>query len=536
MLSLQSLPETQTALALSVFLLTFAYEDGATLLAATLVAAGRLDTRLGLASAFLGVWIGDLGLYLLGSHVGRKAAASRWSRGLFSSDSLRKAENWFARRGPLALIMSRFLPGSRLPLYIAAGALRLPARRFSTITGVCAAVWVAAIFVTWRFAPKFSGTRPSWVWTAGLLLLPLVISRGVAPLGRQLLKLWRKYRRWEFWPAWAFYPPVAAMCAWLGVRYRGFSLPTAANPAFRNGGIVGESKIEVLQALMKAVPEAVADAYLIPAGELSDRRRAVEKLLRTHGIGYPFVLKPNVGQRGAGFKVVHSAEGAEIYLRQVQADVILQRYVAGPKEAGIFYYRLPGQCRGDIFSVTKKVFPMITGDGERTLEELLRDDERASLIAQTYLHRFGELQQWVPPAGESIRLVEAGNHCQGCIFRDGGHLISEPLRARMDEISRSIPGFFIGRYDVRYDSDDDLQRGENFQIIELNGAASEATNIYDEGNSLLTAYRTLYRQWELVYAIGRANRDAGHSTASVLEVWRDWKIYRSLSAAYPAAD
>ena len=135
-----------------------------------------------------------------------------------------------------------------------------------------------------------------------------------------------------------------------------------------------------------------------------------------------------------------------------------------------------------------------------------------------------------------MRLVEAGNHCQGCIFRDGGHLVSEALRERIDKISRALPGFFIGRYDIRYSDDGDLRRGENFRIIELNGAASEATNIYDERNSLLSAYKTLYRQWELVYAIGRANRDLGHKSASAVDVFRDWRLYRTVSAAYPAAD
>ncbi|NJR13361.1 MAG: hypothetical protein HC779_02710 [Phyllobacteriaceae bacterium] len=51
---------------------------------------------------------------------------------------------------------------------------------------------------------------------------------------------------------------------------------------------------------------------------------------------------------------------------------------------------------------------------------------------------------------------------------------------------------------------DDLRAGRNFQIVELNGAASEATSIYDSRNSLFGAYRTLFHQWELVFAIGAA--------------------------------
>src|SRR5258708_34637819 len=91
-------PETQTTLALSVFLLTFAYEDGATLLAVTLGAAGRLDVRLGFASAFLGIWAGDMGLFMVGSTVGRRAANTRWLTRFLSIASLVTAQSGFAIR------------------------------------------------------------------------------------------------------------------------------------------------------------------------------------------------------------------------------------------------------------------------------------------------------------------------------------------------------------------------------------------------------------------------------------------------------
>ena len=135
-----------------------------------------------------------------------------------------------------------------------------------------------------------------------------------------------------------------------------------------------------------------------------------------------------------------------------------------------------------------------------------------------------------------MRLVEAGNHAQGCIFRDGLHLWSEDLTQRIDEISQRLDGFFIGRYDIRYSSDDDLRAGRNFQIIELNGAASEATSIYDSRNSLRSAYRTLFRQWELVFAIGAANRARGWLPTEVAPLWRKWRETSVLVATYPLAD
>ena len=532
-------PETQATLALSIFLFTFAYEDGATLLAAALGAAGRLDVRLGFASAFLGIWAGDMGLYALGSSVAQRAIASRWLSRHVSHEALARAGGWFQRRGAWAIIASRFVPGSRLPLYVAAGALKLPARTFIILTGVCSSIWVAGIFAILRFtpaAPFLGGHKARWALAVALLAGPLLLTKVGGQIFKRAQLLVRKYRRWEFWPAWMFYPPVAAMCAWLSVKYRGLSLPTVANPAFRNGGMIGESKVEILRQVMKAAPGLAADGYLIAEYEPAERLRRLEQLRADHNIGFPFVLKPNVGQRGAGFKVITTAEQAERYLEQVRSDVVLQRYADAPREVGIFYYRFPGSSGGEIFAVTEKIFPVVVGDGRSTLAELIEADPRASLIARIYLERFPKSRERVVPAGERVRLVEAGNHCQGCIFRDGSHLISEALRARIDEISQKIPGFFIGRYDIRYTSDEDLRHGVNFSIVELNGAASEATNIYDESNTLLQAYRTLYRQWELVYAIGAANRERGSRPPSVLAFLRDWKTYQTVSADYPAAD
>jgi membrane protein DedA with SNARE-associated domain len=191
MLFFHSLPETQAALALSIFFATFIYEDGATLLAATLSAGGSLDPRIGLFATFLGIWVGDMGLYGLGSSLGRRTTQSRWLQKYLKPESLAKAEGWFARHGSLALVMSRAIPGSRLPLYVAAGALRLPVRVFAKTTAICSVVWVSAIFAIWRFTPKVSSGHQrllSWLLTAFVLFAPWLLSNRARSLGRWFQK------------------------------------------------------------------------------------------------------------------------------------------------------------------------------------------------------------------------------------------------------------------------------------------------------------------------------------------------------------
>jgi membrane protein DedA with SNARE-associated domain len=511
-------------------------EDAATATAASFAATGTLDPSLAFVSAFAGVWLGDVALYGIARRFRNAAGESRWIRSLTAKSSVRMVSivrQW----GATALLASRFLPGTRLPATLAAGATGMSAPAFLSTTALGALVWITFNFVLVGRALRTGRISLVLAGTLVTLLAGTVLRRvNWAAVFRQSRTIVRRWSRWEFWPAWLFYAPVVGMCAWLALRYRGLMLPALANPSQRNGGVIGESKSEILAALEHAAPEFVAPTVLICEGTPEQRIGQILNAVRDARLTFPFILKPNVGQRGAGFKKINSMAEAEGYLRQVTAPVVAQAYVPGPYEAGIFYYRFPGEARGHILAITDKAFPVVCGDGRSTVAQLIERDQRASLIAPTYLKRLGTTAQHMPAEGECISLVQAGNHCQGCIFRDGAHLWSEALLERIDAISHNVPGFYIGRFDVRYSSTDEFRAGTSFTIIELNGAASEATSIYDSRNSLLVAYRMLYRQWQLVYAIGAANRRRGFRTPVLRAMIADWLAYQRQSAEYPLAD
>jgi hypothetical protein len=287
---------------------------------------------------------------------------------------------------------------------------------------------------------------------------------------------------------------------------------------------------------MKSSPETTTPSFLVPTGSLEERLARIQCAMSLHGISFPFVLKPDTAQRGAGFRKVRSLQDAESYLQRVSQPLVLQPYVEGPNEAGIFYYRFPGRPQGQVFGITRKRFPSVIGDGVHSLEQLIELDERARFLRSVYVKRLGANAKRIPAKDEMVRLVEAGNHCQGCIFEDGWDLYSEELLRAINRISVQISGFCVGRFDVRYSSDDSLRAGRGFQVIELNGAASEATNLYDAKNSLWTAYHTLYRQWQLIYAIGAENRKRGATPRSVLCVLRDWREFSARACEFPIAD
>jgi membrane protein DedA with SNARE-associated domain len=526
------------------FLATFVLEDLAAVGAGLLLATGGISWPSAFAACFLGIWMGDAGLYALARYAGR---------GWFERSSLRRfevkvaeSERWFGARGTPILIFSRVVPGARLPTYLAAGFLRVPLPRFLLITGAASCVWTIVIL---GLAQTFGQRLADWLGTykhTGLLLLGMGVALfATLQLLRRALVNFNfrgfaarlgRWRHWEFWPAWMFYPPVGIYCAWLALKYRGLTVPTAANPGIFSGGIVGESKMATLKELFLTNPEFTAEAELIAGDTLAARLRSLDQIRTRLGLDFPFILKPDVGQRGAGIKLIRSAEQAETYLRQTSAALIVQRYAPGPLEAGIFFYRFPHEAHGHIFAITEKLFPVLVGDGKSTLTELVWRDSRARFMADKYLRRFSALRNKVLAAGEELKLVEAGNHAQGCIFRDGARLCTPELEARIDDVSQNLTGFFIGRYDIRYSSEEDLRAGKNFQIIELNGAASEATSIYDARNTIFAAYRTLFHQWDLVFAIGAANRKRGCVPTKLPLVWQKWREYSRIAATYPAAD
>ncbi len=523
---------------------TFVSEDLTCITAGLLARSGGLDLRVGLAGCFLGIYAGDLGLWLMGRLLGRSLLGTAWARSLLPRQPLTHWRRWLGRRGPQAYLAARFLPGTRLPLYVAAGLLGESFGRFAVWTGLAALAWTPLVVLTVaafgdavvRPLTTFLGTAWLAVPAAAVLLYLLVrlATRAATPVGRAVLaaKLARLWR-WEFWPTWLFYLPVLPWIGWLALRHRSLTLWTAANPGIPQGGVVGESKFAILSQLP---PAWVVPSVLVPPGPLEERLAGFDAAVREKGWQFPLILKPDVGQRGAGLRLAHDRADVIKYLQGQPTAVLVQTYHPGPFEAGVFYYRYPGEPQGRIFSITDKHFPSVTGDGRATLEELIWRHPRYRMQARTFLARHAGQLDRVLDEGESLRLAVAGNHCQGTLFRDGGHLGTPELEQTVDAVARQFPGFYFGRFDVRYHDVAAFRAGRDLAVVELNGVTSESTNIYDPSRSLLAAYRTLYRQWALLFAIGRANADRGHRPAGALTLLRlVWHHYRDRRAD-PRAD
>ncbi|HKQ63159.1 MAG TPA: hypothetical protein VJS92_17865 [Candidatus Polarisedimenticolaceae bacterium] len=364
-------------------------------------------------------------------------------------------------------------------------------------------------------------------------------TRSLAPEGGEAVA------RHEFWPPWLFYLPVAAYYAWLALRFRGLLLPTCANPTIFSGGLLGESKSAILDLVPVPWRERLARYAVVDRGERGTPEAAAleraRRALHHAGLDYPLVAKPDVGQRGAGIAPLYGEDDLVNYLRRFPAGARLllqemadgKRRPGGVREAGIMYWRAPDAAHGRIFSLTLKRTPWIVGDGVRSVRELILGDRRARRLKHVYLPRHATILEQVLDPGVELPLVFAGNHCQGTIFCDGTDLVTPELADCIDALARAIPGFHFGRFDVCFAELGALLRGQEFQIIEINGAGAEATHIWDGSVTLREAYGTLFEQFRALFVIGAANRRRGHPPLGSMTFLRTALAYRRLAAGYP---
>lgn len=513
-------------------------EDLTIVTTATLMGTGVLSPAVFFIGNFLGITLGDLMLYAMGRGV------INWKR-VSENQTLQGLQRMAAQNpwGTFAILfLSRVLPGTRVPVNIACGLARYPLPLFMLATVLAVIIWVSFFQSLSQYLAQIGRLDSPDILVVVLAILGAywIISR----LGSLILRLFNKYQRktfwstlrknfyFEFWPAHVFYFPVVFWYTWLSLRYRGFLTPAYANPGIFAGGLIGESKAMIYNLLDSK--KSFVLKYMLLNPENSHKEVDVQEFMKRHALSFPVIVKPDSGLRGSGVQLVRDKKALQKALHRPYAQIV-QEYCAYDHEVGIFYARHPKDQQGKILSLTVKKFPFICGDGVSTIGELIASDPRASLIADIYLKRYEHRLEDVLPKGETLRLVHSGNHAQGTIFEDGKDLISKNLVQTVDTLAKSIPGFYVGRFDIRFKSFADLEKGKNFKIIEINGAGAEATHIYDKHMTLWGAYQSLFNQWSVMFKIGSYNRSRVTSPLSLRVFLQTWRTHRKNARLFPHA-
>jgi len=556
---------------IALFLGPFIHEDISIVSAAFLVVEHGLPFIPALACLYGGIVASDLAIYGLGAIARRLGLARR----LLIGPKVDRARQRLSENLTLSVAMCRLLPGLLFPTFLACGWFGLSFVRFTAVTMITAAVYTPLMLM---LAVKLGETVfrriGSWTWIVPLSALALITflrmrrknSRAAAavlsseshPLGENppeimshrgmpsLDLLARKVLPAERIPQIIFYAPIFMAWMVLGWRYRSLTLPTISNPLIEAGGLWGESKSRLLRQVPNDQQHWIAPFVTITTGNNSEdvNKDLIEALdtMAACRLGFPVVAKPDEGFQGYGVRLLPDREALLAYLVSFPKGytVILQQPINHDGEAGVFYGRLPGEKSGRILSLTFRYFPHVIGDGVSTVGTLIAQDPRTRFKKHFYLGSNarhlganGERFETIPAVGEVVRLSFIGSIRVGGLYRNACSLITPAMTERFDAIARDIPEFYFGRFDIRFKSQELLQSGDGFSIIEINGAGSEPIHVWDPETSMIEAYREEIRFLSMSFEIGNRNRLRGFKPMSVISLLKYTRNYNRLLTLYP---
>lgn len=342
--------------------------------------------------------------------------------------------------------------------------------------------------------------------------------------------------RFERLPKWLNLVPMVLQWIGLGLRHGSFTLPSTVDPGITAGGLVGEGKLEYFAAMGTLARAATAGYLGVRKGE-ETRAETVLAEMATAGLRFPVVAKPDLGWCGYGVRRLDDAAALARYLDAFPSGetLLLQRYLAEPGEAGLFYMREPDAAQGELIGILLRGFPQVTGDGRRTLAALADADPRLRRALDNARHDFEFDPACVPPAGEVVRLSTVASTRVGGEYRDGSACATPALLARVDAIAKDMGTFLVGRFDVRYADLAALQRGE-FTIMEVNGAGSEAVHAWDPKYSIAEVYGIVFAKQRRLFAIGSAMRRRGVRPVGLWRLAGLWWRQNRLMRRYPPSN
>ncbi len=307
---------------------------------------------------------------------------------------------------------------------------------------------------------------------------------------------WHKVKHWEYWSANIIYMPTFFYWLWLMVKFRSFSFYKYANPGIKNGGLYGDSKMDIYNLLPN---------HLYPKTILIQKDRSYDfiELIEKNLLSFPLILKPDIGLRGIDVVKVNTIVEIENYFHSKKTNFLIQELIDLPNEIGLFYCRMPNENNVKITGLTLKNFLTNEGNGIESIEQILLKNPRHAMQISKLKDAINLTE--ILSIGEKRCLVPFGNHNRGTEFLDGKEFITEKLEQTFGTILKSIPGFYFGRLDIRYNTLEELEQGINFSIIELNGAKSEPTHIYDPKHSFGFGQKEIFRHQKIMQTIIKAN-------------------------------
>lgn len=318
-----------------------------------------------------------------------------------------------------------------------------------------------------------------------------------------LNKLLKRLTHWESWPFNLLYAPLLPFWIYYIIKSRAVWFFTPSNPKITFGGLEGETKSEMYDLLPKELYPLTE--YILPKQSFCD----VNSKVLSSKIGYPFIVKPDVGGQGILFRKIDNEQQWMNYHENVPVEYIVQELVNYPMEVSVFYIRHPLSQTGEITGFLHKIPLHLIGDGKTTVKDLVAQHPKASKRMEEMFQKHYQCWDKVLQPNEKYMLSYAANHNRGAQFVDLKQHIDDRLLEVFDKLSHEVNDFFYGRYDIMCESIEALKSGKDFTILEYNGCGAEPNHFYDTGYTLLGAYKEILYHWGKLYTISAYNASQG---------------------------
>jgi membrane protein DedA with SNARE-associated domain len=172
---IQGASATPLLVPLAIIVATFVLEDGASVAVGVLAADGAVGVLVGLISLWAGIVLGDFWLYGMGRLAITHPRIRRW----VEHHRVQAVKRWVDDRLFGVVTSARFLPGMRLPTYLACGFFSLSFKRFAEAVVVGTVIWVPLLFgAAYLFGYYTLDWLGIWRWPIALGAVAALIAFG----------------------------------------------------------------------------------------------------------------------------------------------------------------------------------------------------------------------------------------------------------------------------------------------------------------------------------------------------------------------
>lgn len=181
-----SASDTTLLLGAIIAICALLFEDASTIIVGVLASDGSIPLMVGLIPLYIGVMLGDICFYTIGYLARTHPKLDRYVDHAY----IVPIRTWLKARYALTIFSARFIPGTRLPTYMASGFFRASFLTFLLMDALGVFLWTSALFfVAYWFGSTTGWLGPVRYGLAAILLLLLFF------IGRHNLGVYRKMVR-----------------------------------------------------------------------------------------------------------------------------------------------------------------------------------------------------------------------------------------------------------------------------------------------------------------------------------------------------